>query len=59
MSKIPNDPMILLSFINTNLRDNYPNLDLLCEDLDIEKDNIITKLNSIDYHYDVSLNRFL
>lgn len=59
MSKIPNDPMILLSFINTKLRDNYPNLDLLCEDLDIEKDNIITKLNSIDYHYDVSLNRFL
>lgn len=59
MSNIPNDPMILLSFINTNLRDNYANLDLLCDDLNLNKDDLISKLNGIDYHYDESLNRFL
>lgn len=59
MSNIPNDPMILLSFINTNLRDNYKNLDLLCEDLNLNKDNLIAKLHSIDYNYDETLNRFL
>ena len=59
MSNIPNDPMILLSFINTNLRDHYANLDILCEDLNINKDALIAKLNTIDYHYDASLNKFL
>lgn len=59
MSNIPNDPMILLSFINTNLRDNYKNLDLLCEDLNLNKDDLIAKLHCIDYNYDEALNRFL
>lgn len=59
MSNIPKDPMILLSYINTNLRDNYSTLDLLCEDLNLNKEDLITKLQSIDYHYDETLNRFL
>lgn len=59
MSNIPKNPMILLSYINTNLRDNYSTLDLLCEDLNLNKEDLITKLQSIDYHYDKTLNRFL
>lgn len=45
------DPNILLSYINTKLRDNYSNLDALCEDLDLNKEEINNILNSIDYYY--------
>ena len=30
---LPNDPIMLLSMINLKLRDFYPTLDALCEDL--------------------------
>ncbi len=56
---IPNDPMILLSFINTKLRDDYKNLDLLCDDLQIDKAELEAKLSAIDYKYDPELNKFI
>ena len=56
---LPNDPMILLSYINTKLRDNYKSLDALCDDLQADKLKIEEKLKSIDYSYDASLNRFV
>lgn len=59
MSNIPKDPMILLSYINTKLRDDYHNLDLLCDDLNINKTELTEKLSSIDYVYDESLNKFV
>lgn len=34
---LPNDPMMLFSFINMKLRDNYSSLDDLCEDLQVNK----------------------
>ena len=37
MTGLPKDPMLLLSVVNTKLRDYYPTLDALCEDMDIEK----------------------
>lgn len=58
MTNIPNDPMMLLSFLNMKLRDFYPNLDALCQDLELDKDAIVDKLAAIDYHYDETLNRF-
>lgn len=58
MANIPNDPMMLLSFLNMKLRDFYPDLDALCQDLELDKDAIVEKLAAIDYHYDESLNRF-
>ncbi len=58
MANIPNDPMMLLSFLNMKLRDFYPDLDALCQDLELDKDVIVDKLAAIDYHYDKSLNRF-
>lgn len=58
MNNIPNDPAILLSYINTQLRDNYKNLDDLCKSLDISEADIINKLKSIGYSYDEKLNRF-
>ena len=56
---IPQDPVILLSYINLKLRDEYSFLDLLCEDLDISKTEIIEKLKSINYSYDEKLNQFV
>lgn len=56
---IPNDPVMLLSYINTKLRDNYPNLDELCSSLDVDKQLLVTKLESINYTYDQELNKFI
>ena len=56
---LPNQPMILLSFINTKLRDDYDSLDALCEDFHVAKDEIEEKLGSIDYEYDETLNKFV
>ena len=55
---IPNDPMMLLSFVNLKLRDFYSSLDAMCEDMDLNKDDIESKLASIDYEYDPQLNKF-
>ena len=56
---IPKDPAILLSFINTKLRDFYPSLDMLCEELEIKKDGVSKTLAQMDYHYDPSANQFI
>ena len=56
---IPKDPVMLLSFLNLKLRDYYSNLEELCEDLDIEKQEIIEKLKMIDYEYDAMQNQFV
>ena len=58
MTNIPNDPLMLLSYLNMKLRDFYPSLDALCQDLELDKDMIADKLAAIDYYYDETLNRF-
>lgn len=57
--RLPGDPAMLLSFINLKLRDYYASLDALCEDLQVEKDEICGKLASIDYEYDAVKNQFV
>lgn len=59
MENLPQDPFILFSYINTKLRDNYSSLDILCEDLNLDKDAIIKKLSSIGMIYDALLNKFI
>ncbi|EGA96091.1 hypothetical protein HMPREF9474_00019 [ [[Clostridium] symbiosum WAL-14163] len=44
MKKIPQDPIICLSYVNTQLRDFYSSLDLLCDDLMINRDELVKKL---------------
>ena len=56
---IPQDPAMLLSFINLKLRDFYSSLDILCDDLDINRAEIEDKLSNIDYHYDKEKNQFV
>ena len=55
---IPKDPAMLLSYINTQLRDFYPNLDELCSSLMISKEELEQTLKIIDYVYNESTNRF-
>jgi len=55
---IPNDPAILLSYINTMLRDNYKSLDELCKSLSVSRISIEEKLSAIGYAYDEKQNRF-
>lgn len=59
MENLPQDPFILFSYINTKLRDNYSSLDILCEDLDIDKDELIKKLETIGMTYDAIHNKFV
>ena len=56
---LPKSPEILLSYVNTQLRDFYPTLDELCRGLDIDKDALIKKLAAIDYAYRPDLNQFV
>lgn len=56
---IPKDPVMLLSFINLKLRDYYGSLDELCEELSLDKEELITKLDGIDYRYDAGKNQFV
>lgn len=56
---MPSDPYILLSVINTKLRDNYSSLKTLCEEEDLSEEEIISLLKSIDYTYDEKLNKFV
>ena len=57
-NEIPKDPFILYSWVNLKLRDYYPNLDALCEDLEVEKESILAKLSALGFEYDESQNRF-
>ena len=56
---IPNDPVMLLSYVNTQLRDYYSSLDALCEDKGIRKEELGEKMKSIEYVYEVDRNQFV
>lgn len=53
---LPGDPVILLSVVNTKLRDFYPSLEALCEDMQGSQKEITVKLKMIDYEYDKARN---
>lgn len=59
MTPIPKDPMILLSYVNMKLRDRYESLDALCQDQELDRAEIIAKLQSVDYEYDEKTNQFI
>ncbi len=56
--ELPNDPMMLLSVINTKLRDEYPSLDALCEDMNIDKADLTRRLSVAGFEYNPSANKF-
>ena len=56
--RLPEDPVMLYSFINMKLRDFYPSLDALCEDMNVEKEDIVRKLKLVGFEYNPAKNRF-
>ncbi|MDE6097875.1 MAG: DUF4250 domain-containing protein [Muribaculaceae bacterium] len=58
MSQIPSDPIILLSFVNTRLRDQYSSLEDMCEDLGIEQAELENILHEAGFDYMPQQNQF-
>ena len=56
--ELPNDPVLLLSVVNMKLRDYYPSLDALCDDLMVSREELEKKLADIGYIYDCERNSF-
>ncbi len=50
--------MILFSFVNTKLRDIYPSLDALCEDMHVSKKELLDKLGAVGFEYNPEQNKF-
>lgn len=56
--QLPEDPMMLYSFINLKLRDFYPSLDALCDDLQLDADVLKEKLKAVGFEYNPERNCF-
>lgn len=56
---IPKDPMMLLSYVNMQLRDFYPDFAAFCKEKGVDAVEITETLRSIDYEYDETANRFV
>ena len=56
---MPKDPVMLLSYVNTQLRDFYSSLDTFCEDKEVSREEVVKKLASIGYGYDAEMNKFV
>lgn len=56
---LPKDPIMLLSVVNTQLRDNYPNLQELSAAYMTTPEAITKSLDSVNYHYDPDQNQFI
>lgn len=56
--ELPKDPMMLFSLINMKLRDFYPSLDALCEDLNVSKKEIVNQLKEAGFEYNAEMNKF-
>ena len=57
--QLPNDPVMLMSFCNARLRDEYESLDELCSSLDVDEGELCARLAEEDYHYHSDRNQFL
>ena len=59
MEQLPKDPVMLLSYVNTQLRDHYPSLMDFCLAFGVSEEEIKSKLSGIQYEYDETNNRFI
>lgn len=58
MFSVPKDPFMLISWLNMKLRDQYDSLERLCDDLDLDREEILAKVASQDYAYVQEMNQF-
>lgn len=59
MDRLPKDPVILLSYVNTQLRDFYASLDEFCDEKGAERDSVEAVIRSAGYVYDPEKNQFV
>ena len=59
LGDLPKDPAMLLSFINTKLRDGAASLSDLCKTLGIDEADIKKRLGAAGFKYDEVLKKFL
>ncbi len=55
--QFPEDPMMLYSFLNTKLRDGYPDLAALCDDLEEDEGALLLRLKGAGLRYNAVENR--
>ena len=55
---LPNDPTVLLSYVNMKLRDEFSTLDDMCEVLDLDREVLVKKLAEAGYTYKEDINQF-
>lgn len=55
---LPKDPFMLLSVINTKLRDEYKSLDELCASMDVDKNQLQQTLEEAGFEYNAAINQF-
>lgn len=58
MNHLPEDPMMMLSVVNMKLRDAYPSLDALCDDMDINRETLEQRLQEAGFVYSEAHNKF-
>lgn len=59
ISRLPGDPVVLLSFLNTRMRDEHVTLDELCSQFQADRREIEQKLDKLGYTYNNVLNKFV
>ncbi|CCZ05183.1 DUF4250 domain-containing protein [Bovifimicola ammoniilytica] len=58
INNLPKDPVMLLSYVNTQLRDNYSDLTEFCVANNIDINDVVGRLRAINYSYDPATNQF-
>ena len=56
--RLPSDPYILASVLNTKLRDEYDSLEALCDDLELNMSDLRLRLEAAGFTYDPERNQF-
>lgn len=56
--KLPKDPFMLLSVVNTKLRDEYPSLEELCKSEDVDQQQLTAALSAAGFDYMPEINQF-
>ena len=56
--ELPKDPMMLFSVSNMKLRDCYSSLDELCEDMQVDKTELVNALKAVGFEYSQEYNKF-
>ncbi len=56
--QLPQDPILLMSVLNTYLRDRYASLEALCEDQELDIRDICSRLEAVGFVYQPEQNQF-